>query len=154
MKIRIEEDCGMNHHQMKLVIHPQIRHIAEKVIETMSASLESIHGYDEYNNMYFIPIVSIVYIETIDHKLYAYTKNQVYYLHFYSLKELMRKKFLPQFCQINAQTLVNTDYVCAYRIDENSRRKIILENGEILIVNRSYKNRFENVMNIKNKVVK
>ena len=67
MEIKIEEDKNMNHHQIKLVIHPQTRHIAEKMIDTLNDSLKNIKVYDDENNMYFIPVISIIYIEIIEH---------------------------------------------------------------------------------------
>ena len=50
MEIKIEEDKNMNHHQIKLVIHPQTRHIAEKMIDTLNDSLKNIKVYDDENN--------------------------------------------------------------------------------------------------------
>lgn len=154
MEIKIEEDKNMNHHQIKLVIHPQTRHIAEKMIDTLNDSLKNIKVYDDENNMYFIPVISIIYIEIIEHHLFAYTKDRIYGLHYYSLKDFIHKQKLHHFCQINAQTIVNIDYIVSYSIDEDSRRKIVLENNEKLIVNRSYKDQFESAMKRKKKVVK
>lgn len=154
MEIKIEENTNMNHHQIKLVVHPRTKHIAKKAIDKLEETLESIPCYDEYNNMYFIPVISIIYIEIVDHHVYAYTHDQIYYLHCYSLKEFIKNDIFHHFCQINSQTAVNIDYVLTYHIDQDCRRKVFLENGEVLIVNRSYKDKFEKVMKKVRKIVK
>lgn len=154
MEIEIEENKNMNHHKIKLIVHPKTKYMAEKLINKWDDPLKNVKGYDDANNIYFIPIISILYIEVVEHHLFAYTKDNIFSLRYYSLKDFIHKQKLHNFCQINAQTIVNIDYIVSYSIDKDSRRKIILENNDKLIVNRSYKNQFESAIKRKNKVVK
>lgn len=138
MKIKYSIDDSMNHNDILISYHSKNKDIVKLLIKLLQVHLGELDVYDEYHNHYMISIISIYYIEIIDHKTFIYTKDNVY-RHQKNLTYL--KKILQKynFFQINVRTLVNKSHIVKYCVSEECRRKICLDNQEILIVNRHYK---------------
>ena len=102
-----------------------------------------IKAYDDMHNLYFISCQEIYYMENIDHKVYLYTKDQVYrcYLKFSEIKKELHNCNL---CQINQNTLVNRIHIKSVHIEKDCHRSITLDNDECLIVNRRYRSFLNN----------
>lgn len=150
MKITYCEDPKMSHYEMKLMIHPKNIKLAKLLVSQFTESLGEIEVYDEYRNKYPIPLLGVYYFEVVDHKIFAYTEKEVYRLRCITMARL-RELFLPSgFYQINVRTLVNVRHVKKYRKQRGSRRKIVLDNGDMLISSRHYKEGFERMIEDQN----
>ncbi len=97
--------------------------------------------YDNDRNALEIEIRDILYVESIERKIFVYTMTDSYrwtgtfndisnYLESYA------------FYRINRTTIVNTFHIEKTKTISDCRRMIVLSNQEKLIVNRSYKNNF------------
>ncbi len=139
MKITYEENAKMNHHEIRIVTHPKNKKLVRTVINQIEDKFGEIEVYDDMRNQYYIPILSIYYIEIIDHRIFAYTDSNIYKLRFISTTKLSQILKPYGFYKVNVRTLVNKKYVVQYHKVVGSRRKLILENGEILISSRRYK---------------
>lgn len=138
----------MNHNEIHISFHPKNKETVQLLMRNMKETMGEVNVYDEYHNHYEISILSIYYIEVVDHKTFIYTKNEVYRIN-KSLSALKKELKNYGFCQINVRTLVNKKHMSSYCVTQDCRRKIYLDNQEILVVNRRYKNEFENCLILK-----
>ncbi|MEG0276623.1 MAG: LytTR family DNA-binding domain-containing protein [Coprobacillus sp.] len=145
MKITYSEDLKMNHYEMKLVVNPKNKKLARLLIQQFKETLGEIEVTDDYRNKYPIPILSIYYVEIIDHKAFVYTDKEVYRL--YGAIPLLKEKMIALgFYQINVRTLVNVKHVTQYRIYKGCRRKVVLDNGDMLVSSRHFKTEFQEMI--------
>ncbi len=84
---------------------------------------------------------SIYYLEVVDRKLFAYQEKEVYQL------DCSMRYFLDGFAgngfvQIGKSMIVNLYKVARVKADLNMRLKLFMDNGETLILNRTYKKSF------------
>lgn len=83
----------------------------------------------------------ILYIEIVDRKTYAYLKNSVWRIS-YGLQQFMDKFGSVGFARNNKSMLVNIYHIQELKAQMNMRVNIVMDNGEQIILNRSYKNEF------------
>lgn len=86
-------------------------------------------------------VSEIYYLEIVDRKCFAYLNQEVYQLEL-NLKSFLEKYEEQGFVQVGKSTIVNVRYVTHITPDLNMRLNLNMENGERLIVNRSYKKAF------------
>lgn len=86
-------------------------------------------------------VSEIFYLEIVDRHCFAYLDKEVYQLEL-NLKNFLEKYADIGFVQVGKSTIVNIRYVNQIIPDLNMRLNLIMENGEKLIVNRSYKKAF------------
>ncbi|MEG0591798.1 MAG: LytTR family DNA-binding domain-containing protein [Coprobacillus sp.] len=141
MKITYSEDLKMNHYEMKLVVHPKNKKLARLLAQQFKETLGEIEVTDDYRNKYPIPILAIYYVEIIDHKAFVYTDKEVYRI-YGSIPSLKEKMITLGFHQINVRTFVNVKHVKQYQIYKGCRRKVILDNGDMLVSSRHFKPQF------------
>ena len=84
---------------------------------------------------------SIYYLEVVDRKLFAYLKKEVYQLD-YSLRSFLECFGTGGFIQIGKSLAVNIYKVNGVKTDLNMRLRLVMDNGEVLVLNRSYKKSF------------
>lgn len=112
-------------------------------IENLAAFLEKeqvMLGTKERHTCKFA-VAEIYYLEIVDRHCFAYLNKEVYQLEL-NLKSFLEKYEDNGFVQIGKSTIVNIRYVDHIIPDINMRLNLVLENGEKLIVNRSYKKAF------------
>lgn len=143
MKIIYDENEQMNHHELKLVYHPKNKKLAQLLLKQFTENLGEVELYDEYHNKYYVPLLAIYYFEMVDQKFYAYTERDVYRIYCVKMERLKQRVQDYGFYQINVRTLVNIRHVKTYKIQRGSRRRIILDNDDILISSRHYKPEFD-----------
>lgn len=84
---------------------------------------------------------SIYYLEVVDRKLFAYQEKEVYQLD-YSLRNFLECFEAGGFIQIGKSLAVNIYKVNGVKTDLNMRLRLVMDNGEVLVLNRSYKKSF------------
>lgn len=146
MKITYSMNPLMNHHEMKLTFHPKNKKLAKLLASQFKETLGEIEVYDDCRNKYPIAILGIYYFEMIDHKIFVYTENEVYRLPCISLASLKKNLKSFGFYQINVRTLVNVKHIKQYHKQKGCRRKITLDNGDVLISSRHYRQEFDEMM--------
>lgn len=115
---------------------PKCRELAENMLLFIHQN-HIIPTYNERNQINYIPIFNIYYIEIVDQYIFAYTKNNCYKVNikFHVLSEMVKQYNIKQ---INRNTLVNLNFVISSKIISDCRRQIQLKNNETLIVSRKY----------------
>lgn len=83
----------------------------------------------------------IFYCEAVDKKIFAYLKSEVFQLEL-SLQNLTDTYSSYGFVRVSKSMVVNVYKVKQLKADLNMRVNLIMENGEIIIMNRTYKKDF------------
>jgi len=83
----------------------------------------------------------ILYIEVVDRKTYAYLKDSVWRIS-YGLQQFMDRFGRVGFVRNNKSMLVNIYHIKELKAQMNMRVNIVMDNGEQIVLNRSYKNEF------------
>ena len=128
----LKEDCVDVHYRQETETIDVIREFFD--------SFNSIMGKGE-DGMHKLHPGSIYYLEVVDRKLFAYQEKEVYQLD-YSLRNYLELFGANGFVQIGKSMAVNIYKVNRMKADLNMRLRLQLDNGEILILNRSYKKAF------------
>ena len=115
------------------------------VLDRLRDTLRYIEGSTEQGKV-TIALTDIFYIETVDRKTFAYTKDSCV-----EIKEALRD-FIEEFENIGFVRISKSSVINIYKIqklqgDLNMRVIIYLKNGEQLIMNRSYRNDFYDKLN-------
>ena len=111
-----------------------------EIIRNFFSSLQSITGKKD-NEVCVLQPGSIYYLEVVDRKLFAYQAGEVYKLD-YSMKYFLDCFGADGFVQISKNTIVNLYRVKRVQTDLNMRLKLILDNDEMIVLNRTYKKNF------------
>lgn len=111
-----------------------------EVIRNFFYSFQSIMGKKDDCMQKLYP-GSIYYLEVVDRKLFAYQETEVYQLD-YSLRNFLSCFEASGFIRIGKSTAVNIYKVSRVRADFNMRLHLVMDNGEVLVLNRSYKKSF------------
>ncbi len=146
MKMTYCENSEINHYEIRLTAHPKNKKLVTILMKQFQDSLEIIEVYDEYKNIYPMTLLEIYYFEMVDHRLFAYTENDVYMVCYKSIASLHERVSSYGFYRINVRTLVNVKHVRSYHIKVGSRRKIILDNGDLLVSTRRFKPEFDKMI--------
>ena len=93
-----------------------------------------------------IAITDIFYIDTVDRKTFAYTKDMCVEIK-EALKDILEEYSKIGFVRISKSVIVNIYKIKKLQGDINMRVIIFLKNDEKLIMNRSYKNDFYKRLN-------
>lgn len=114
----------------------RVTHELEKVINRLRINNETLSG-QQNGSLYKILVNDIYYIESVEHKTFVYTKNQVYEIRekLYQLEEKYQRFNLVR---ISKSVIVNIDKIESIAAALNARFEIKLVNEEKLMVSRSY----------------
>ena len=88
-------------------------------------------------------VEDIFYCEIVDRKCFAYMEKEVYMLEM-GLQNFLQQYETSGFVRIGKSLVVNVCKIDSLKADLNMRVKVYLENGEIVVVNRSYRHSFYN----------
>lgn len=101
-----------------------------------------VKGFDEDHRACYIRIIDIYYIEIVDSKCYINTENKSYKASSV-FKDIATYLADSDFVMCNKSTMVNMEHVIECQIYSECRRLLTLDNGERLIVNRKYREAFD-----------
>lgn len=83
----------------------------------------------------------IFYLETVERRCYAYLESEIYQVDL-NLKSFQERFPGYGFVQIGKSMIVNVYKIDRIKTDSNMRMRLIMENGEELILNRTFKKGF------------
>jgi DNA-binding LytR/AlgR family response regulator len=115
------------------------------VLDRLRDTLRYIEGMCDEKKV-TIALTDIFYIETVDRKTYAYTKDACVEIK-EALRDILEEYSGIGFARISKSTIVNIYKIKKLQGDLNMRVIIFLKNDEKLIMNRSYKNEFYERLN-------
>ncbi|MFR7592629.1 MAG: LytTR family DNA-binding domain-containing protein [Longibaculum sp.] len=136
MKLTIEESQDYQETEIIIKCQNQQNEDIQKVILAIQ-SLQSNLICKKEKQYYQILLSDILYIESIDEKVFVYTHQDIYedFRKLYELEELLQDK---GFIRISKSCILNLDYLKSVRALFNGKYEATLMNDEKLIINRSY----------------
>lgn len=94
----------------------------------------------------------VYYFESVDKKTFAYLDNEVVRIDI-RLQDLENAFFELGFIRVNKSTILNVYKINSLKSEINMRVMALLDNGERIQINRSYKAKFNSFLNTMNKGV-
>lgn len=138
MRVSYSRDSSLQEDRVDIHYREETEQI--EVIRNFFSSMQSITGKREHEVCVLQP-GSIFYLESIERKLFAYQAGDVYQLD-YSMKHFLDCFGGNGFVQISKNTIVNLYRVKRVNTDLNMRMKLVMDNDEVIILNRTYKKIF------------
>ena len=138
MRVNYNRDSSLSEERIDVYYREENEQI--EIIRNFFSSLQSVTGRKD-DEMCVLHPGSIYYLEMVDRKLFAYRMKDVYQLD-YSMKHFLDCFGANGFVQISKSTIVNLYRVREVKTDLNMRLKLVMDNDEMLILNRSYKKTF------------
>lgn len=135
MKIRVHEDPKIE--ELEVVINcKQKNELVLEIEKSLTYFDKVITGKIDGRNFTLNP-AKIYYFESIDNKVFAYSKDQVYDTQYklYQLEEIFENTPL---IRINKNTILNTKKIKSFRSSINGRMEAVLLNNEIVVISRTY----------------
>ena len=115
------------------------------VLERLKDNLRYLEGSCDGRKV-TVALADIYYIETVDRRTYAYTKDMCVEIR-EALRDVLEEYENIGFVRISKSAIVNIYKIRKLQGDINMRVIIFLKNDEKLIMNRSYKNEFYERLN-------
>lgn len=135
MKIRVNESPEFEDTEVVINCPDKNEHIAE-IVQTLTYLNKTITGKSD-GRSYALTASQIYYFESIDNKVFAYTKHDVYEVHLklYQLEDIFSNTPLVR---INKNTILNIRKIKTFLSRINGRMEAMLHNGEKMIISRKY----------------
>lgn len=108
----------------------------EKIITMLRMFNMQLTG-NKGGEIYFIDLPEVLYIDTVDKKTFAYTKEDVYEINL-RLYELEKQLLHLGFFRANKSSIINFKHILSLKADIDRRIKVTMSNGERLIISRQY----------------
>ena len=135
MKVTIIETKDVEATEVKILCKqkdPQV----EAIVTALNVWNQEIIGKKDDAN-HVIPLYEIFYFESVDEKVFCYTKNETFEVKYrlYELEEALAK---ARFTRIGISMILNVAQVDAFKSSMNGRMEARLKNGESVEISRSY----------------
>lgn len=120
----------------------------DNLINVINASGDVLSGINAKGDTVKIYLSQILYIEAVDRGVYAYVAKDYYKIRktLYELEDDLKEKF---FVRISKSTIANLKAVKAVAPEDSRKVKLLMRNGEYLMVSRNYVNDFKSAIGIK-----
>lgn len=138
MRVNYSKDPFLHEDRVEIQYREENERI--EVIRNFFSSMQSITGRKE-DEVCILHPGRIYYLETVDRKLFAYLAGDVYQVD-YSVKSFLDCFAGEGFVQISKSTIVNLYRVKYVKADLNMRLKLVMDNDEVIVLNRTYKKNF------------
>lgn len=129
-----------NIHEHIDVYYSKMKPVIQKVIDVVRDEKPELIGSIDGEKT-FLQVDAIYYIDIVDKRVYAYTKDNVYQLQ-KSLAQLEDMLGDYGYVRINKSNIVNIFKIEKIKPEVNMRVGVIFDNKEKLYINRSYKKHF------------
>lgn len=116
----------------------------ERIIQFMNNGTVRLTGRVE-DEMILFDANEVLYIETVDDKTFAYTKEKVIRLEM-TLNRLEKKLQDIQFFRCSKSMIVNIDKVQRLRSLPSNRIDAVMQNGEHIMISRTYASEFRKIL--------
>ena len=114
----------------------------EEIKEYVQHKGDTLTGYKKVRERASVRIEDILYFETVDGLVFAYTVDSVYEIkgRLYQVEEAVKRSYI---CRASKAMLVNMDKIELVRTALNGRLYAKMENGEEILVTRKYAKEIE-----------
>ena len=109
----------------------------EEIKEYVQHKGNTLIGYKQTKEKVSVRIEDILYFETVDGRVFAYTVDCVYEIkgRLYQVEEKVNKRNI---CRASKTMLVNVEHIISVRTALNGRLYARMENGEEILITRRY----------------
>lgn len=145
MKVTIEEIEGLKETEINI----KCKNITPELLELINdfkCKEQRIIGMDN-NESFFIEPKDIFYIDTVDDKVFAYTKEKLYTLNFklYELEEILPTR---DFFRVSKSTIINIGHIISLKTLFNGKIQATMKSGEFIIISRAYATLFKEKLGV------
>ena len=114
----------------------------EEIKEYVRHKGDTLTGYKQTKEKVSVRIEDILYFETVDGLVFAYTVDCVYEIkgRLYQVEEKVNKRNI---CRASKTMLVNVEHIISVRTALNGRLYARMENGEEILITRRYAKEIE-----------
>lgn len=147
MKLFLREIPTLSETEVEVRFRERDREV-DNLVRAINSSGDALYGINEKGDTEMIYISQILYIEAVDRDVFAYKTSGVYRIRktLYELEDDLREKL---FVRISKSTIVNIKAIKSIAPEDFRRIKLLLINGEYLVVSRSYANDFKSAIGMK-----
>jgi len=120
----------------------------EAVLEAVKSVSYTLLGEKENGDKEPVRISRVLYFEAVDRNVFAYTTDNFYRVKrtLYDLEDYLTEK---HFVRISKSTIVNLKAVKSVAPEDGRRLKLLLRNGEWIVVSRNYVSDFKTGIGMK-----
>ena len=114
----------------------------EEIKEYVQHKGDTLTGYKQTKEKVSVRIEDVLYFETVDGLVFAYTVDSVYEIkgRLYQVEEKVSRRNI---CRASKTMLVNVDHIISVRTALNGRLYARMENGEEILITRRYAKEME-----------
>ena len=147
MKIFVKDKMNLSETEVEIRCKERDSEV-EAVLESIKATGDVLMGEKENGDKEPVRISRILYLEAVDRNVFAYTVDNYYRVRrtLYDLEEHLLQK---HFVRISKSTIVNLKAVKRVAPEDGRRLKLLLRNGEWVVVSRNYVNNFKTGIGMK-----
>ena len=115
----------------------------EEIKEYVRHKGDTLIGYKQTKEKASVRIEDILYFETVDGLVFAYTVDSIYEIkgRLYQVEEKVKRRNI---CRASKTMLVNVEHIISVRTALNGRLYARMENGEEILITRRYAKEIEN----------
>ncbi|MCR5105348.1 MAG: LytTR family transcriptional regulator [Eubacterium sp.] len=141
MKIFVKDKMNLSETEVEIRCKERDSEV-EAVLESIKGTSDIIMGEKENGDVEPVRISRILYFEAVDRNVFAYTVDNYYRVRrtLYDLEEHLLQK---HFVRISKSTIVNLKAVKRVAPEDGRRLKLLLRNGEWIVVSRNYVSDFK-----------
>ena len=109
----------------------------EEIREYVRHKGDNLTGYKQTKEKASVRIEDVLYFETVDGRVFAYTVDCVYEIkgRLYQVEEKVKRRNI---CRASKTMLVNMEHIISVRTALNGRLYARMENGEEILITRRY----------------
>lgn len=147
MKLFLREIPTLSETEVEVRFRERDREV-DNLVRSINLSGDALYGINEKGDTEKVYVSQILYIEAVDRDVFAYKASGVYRIRntLYELEDDLREKL---FVRISKSTIVNIKAIRTIAPEDFRRIKLLLSNGEYLVVSRSYANGFKSAIGMK-----
>lgn len=141
--LKINIDQSNDYHEVEITIKcNRIDESLEKLISSIRLYSSTICGKKD-DKIYFLRPEDVFYFDTVDEKVFIYTKDSVYEtnLKLYEIEDRFKGTSIMRVSKSTVLNLLKIDNVSPFF---NGRIEAVLQNGEKVIISRQYVSTFKN----------
>ena len=138
MRLFLREKPDIEETEVEIRYRTKDREV-EDLIRTVNSSSDLITGINDRGDTEIIYASEILYVEAVDRGVFVYRKDDACKVRntLYELEDRLKDRC---FVRISKSTLVNIGSIRSIAPEDARRVKLLLRNGEYLIVSRNYVN--------------
>lgn len=143
MEVQVRTVPTTEHEMVEIRCH-QVDDSIEEIVTFIKSRQGSLSGSKD-GGIYEIPIMDVLYIESVDNRTFLYTQDHTYESKqkIYELEEVLESR---HFIRISKASIVNLLKIQSIRPALNGRFSAILCNGEEIIISRKYVAKFKKTL--------